>query len=167
MLRFALILALFSAIPAQASCEDIDYSIAGEFRRSDLVVLVSATGVTWLDDNRRPVKLKPPLSFGTMPGGLDPYLGAYYDVVLEKAYKGRPPRRFRIFSENTTARTPLAMHKPLLLFVKRVRAADAYLQVGDLTVDYCGNSVRADRMPQRVRAVERLAARHRKPRRKL
>ncbi|MBX3563293.1 MAG: hypothetical protein KF730_01835 [Sphingomonas sp.] len=168
MLRYLPILAAsLAAVPVSASCDDADYSVAGEFRRSDLVVLVRATGVTWLDDNRRPVKLRQPLSFGNMPGGLDPYLGAYYDVTLEKAYKGRPPRRFRIFSENTTARTPLLMGKPLLLFVTRTRTADAYVQVGDLTVDNCGNSARADRMPQRLREVARLAAQRRKPRRKL
>ena len=147
--------------PAHAYCSpDIDYSLRGEFERADIVAIVKATGLTWINENRQPTTLKPPLGLGDMPGGLDPYLGAYYQVTLEESFKGRPPRSFRIFSENTTARTPLVMGKPLLLFISREKAADEYHVAGDLTVDACGNSVRADEKPETVAAVRKLA-RHR------
>lgn len=139
--------------------EGLDYSVAGEFRRSDIVAVVRAEGVTWLDENRKPTKLKSPLALGNIPGGFDPYIGAYYSVILERAYKGNPPPKFLIFSENTSARTPLVMGKPLLLFLTRAKAGDEYVRVGDLTVDSCGNSVRADRAPKTVRLVGRLSTR--------
>jgi len=136
----------------------LDYSIRGEYRRSDIVALVRAERVIWLDKNRKPTKLKKPLTFGSIPGGLDPYIGAYYSVRLVRAIKGKVPARFRIFSENTTARTPLRLGQTLLLFISRTRVADEYRRVGDLTVDNCGNSALASRAPRVVRLVSRLAA---------
>ena len=143
---------------AWAYCsEGLDYSVSGEFRRADIVAVVRAESVTWLDENRKPTKLKGPLTLGDIPGGLDPYIGAYYSVRLERAYKGNPPPRFLIFSENTTARTPLVMGKPLLLFLTRAKAGDEYVRVGDLTVDSCGNSALADKVPQTVRLLGQLS----------
>ena len=155
----SLLLSVFSAAASAYCPPDLDYSVRGEFRRSDIVAIVRADKVTWLDENRRPTSLKRPLSLGAFPGGLDPYIGAYYSVRLERAFKGNPPSRFRIFSENTTARTPLIVGKPLLLFIARSRLADHYIRVGDLTVDNCGNSARADKVPTRVRELNRLSHR--------
>jgi hypothetical protein len=144
---------------ALAYCsEDLDYSLRGEFHRSDIVALVRVQAVTWLDENRSPTKLKQPLGLGNIPGGLDPYVGAYYSVKLVKAFKGNPHKRFRIFSENTTARTPLRIGPSLLVFLTRAKVADEYQRVGDLTVDSCGNSALAAKVPQRVRLVGRLGA---------
>lgn len=139
---------------------DLDYSVRGEFRRADIVAIVRAESVIWLDEQRRPTKLRKPLAFGNTPGGFDPYIGAYYAVRLIEAFKGNPPTRFRIFSENTTARTPLRMGKNLLLFISRSRSTDAYQRIGDLTVDNCGNSALASKAAREVRLVSRLANRH-------
>lgn len=151
---------LVTSQAALAYCPpELDYSVRGEFKRSDIVALVRAQSVTWLDENRKPTRLKPPLAIGSIPGGLDPYIGAYYEVSLVKAFKGDPPARFRIFSENTTARTPLRMGKTLLLFISRTTKADEYQRVGDLTVDYCGNSALAAKVPKRVSLVDELSRR--------
>lgn len=137
----AIALMIFGGQPALAYCPpNLDYTLKGEFVRVDFVVLVRVEKVTWLDDQRRPTKLKMPLALGNQPGGLDPYIGAYYSVRLIEAFKGNPPRTFRVFSENTSARTPLRMDKNLLLFLTRSRAANEYERVGDLTADSCGNS---------------------------
>lgn len=146
---------------ASAYCpSEVDYSIGGEFRRTDIVAVVRAESVTWLDEQRRPTKLRKHLAFGSTPGGFDPYIGAYYSVRLVKAFKGNPPHRFRIFSENTTARTPLRMNENLLLFVSRSNVADEYRRVGDLTVDNCGNSALASKAARKIRLVSRLATHH-------
>jgi hypothetical protein len=152
----ALALLVLGAEPAWAYCPpNLDYSITGEFRRADIVAIVRTERVTWLDENRRPTKLRKPLTFGNQPGGFDPYIGAYYSVRLVKAFKGHPPLTFRVFSENTTARTPLRMRPNLLLFLTRTRAADEYERVGDLTVDSCGNSSLAT--ARKVALLQRLA----------
>jgi hypothetical protein len=156
----AFVILLGASERACAYCpSEVDYSVAGEFRRSDIVALVRPNSVTWLDEHRKPTKLKPPLALGSIPGGLDPYIGAYYSVGLVRAFKGNPPRQFRIFSENTTARTPLRMGAVLLLFISRTKVADAYQRAGDLTVDVCGNSALASKARRQVRAVSRVAAR--------
>jgi hypothetical protein len=143
---------------AWAYCSpDVDYSVRAEFRRSDIIALVRAQGVTWLDENRRPTKLKRPLALGSIPGGLNPYIGAYYSVNLVRAFKGNPPRQFRIFSENTTARTPLRFGPTLLVFLTRTKVADEYQRVGDLIVDYCGNSALASKVPEEVHLVSHFA----------
>ena len=155
----AIVVLLGSSERAWAYClPDLDYSVAGEFRRSDIVALVRPESVTWLDEHRKPTRLRQPLTFGSIPGGLDPYIGAYYSVRLVRAFKGNPPIRFRIFSENTTARTPLRMHALLLLFITRTTADDEYQRVGDLTVDACGNSALAAKVPREIKLISRLAA---------
>jgi hypothetical protein len=153
----ALVLLVTGAEPAWAYCPpNLDYSISGEFRRADIVAIVRAEGVTWLDENRRPTRLRKPLTFGNHPGGFDPYIGAYYTVRLVKGFKGHPPRTFRVFSENTTARTPLRMGPNLLVFLTRTRTGDEYHRVGDLKVDSCGNSSLAT--ARKVALLQRLAA---------
>lgn len=159
VLLAGLLLLMGGSQGAWAYCSpDLDYSIRGEFQRSDIVALVRAESVTWLDENRRPTELKEPLALGNMPGGLDPYVGAYYSVTMERAFKGNPPPLFLIFSENTTARTPLVMGKSLLVFLTRASVGDEYLRVGDLTVDSCGNSGLAAEIPRTVRVVGQLSA---------
>jgi hypothetical protein len=147
-----------SSQQAWATCyPNEDYSVTAEFHRSDIVALVRAEGVVWLDENRKPTELRPPLTFGTMPGGFDPYIGAYYSVRLIKGFKGNPPNHFRIFSENTTARTPLRIGPILLLFIYRTRVADDYKNIGDLVVDNCGNSALASKVPKELSLISRLA----------
>lgn len=152
-------LPLAAALPAFAACAHADYSLRGEFRRAGIVATVVVTEEVWLDANRRPAALKPPLRPGDQPRGLDPYAGAYYTANLRRAYKGDPPRRFRIFSENTSGRTPLRLRTPLLLFITRSPSGDDYVRAGDLVVDSCGNSAVAATVPERLRRLERLARR--------
>ena len=119
---------------------DLDYSVRGELNRSDYVGIVRVVGVTWLDENRSPTKLGGNLMLGSMPGGFDPYEGANYRVIPERTFKGKASKRLIIFSENTEARTPLKMGSRYLVFLERQHVADEYRRVGDLMIDYCGNS---------------------------
>ena len=137
----------------------MDYTVKGEFNRSDIVAIVKVESVIWLDEKRLPAKLAGPLTLGNIPGAFDPYIGAYYTVSLVRAYKGLPPRRFRIFSENTEARTPLRIGPNLLLFITRVPKSDEYARAGDLTVDYCGNSILASRAHKTLQQIGRLSHR--------
>jgi hypothetical protein len=47
-----------------------------------------------------------------------------------------------IFSENTTARTPLTLGESYLVFLERQTEADENRRVCDLMIDYCGNSTK-------------------------
>ena len=114
---------------------------------------------TWLDENWRPTTLKPPLRLGSLPSGLDPYAGAYYSVELARSFKGKLPAALRIFSENTTARTPLEVGGDYLVFLKREAKGDAYVRAGDLTIDNCGNSGPWMHRRRAAQLVEKLARR--------
>ena len=92
-----------------------------------------------------------------MPGGLDPYIGAYYQVRKIDIYKGKAPARLEVFSENTTGRTPLDIGKRYLLFLERQRGRDQYVRPGDLMADACGNSRELRHASAEVRLVRRLA----------
>ena len=140
-----------------ANCApEIDRSIAGEFRSSAYVALVRVDRVAWLDESRKPVQLRMPLALGTVPGGFDPYSGAYYDARPLRMFKGRPVRSLRIWSENMEARTPLAIGKDYLVFLYRNRIRDGDDLPGDLMIDYCGNSAPAAASKPTIRVIERL-----------
>ena len=126
---------------ANAYCPPtIDYSVRGEFGRADYVGVVRVSGVTWLDEQRRPTKLAGNLMLGAIRGGLDPYSGANYSVIPVKTFKGNASKPLVIFSENTEARTPLTIGSRYLVFLERQSVADEDRRVGDLMIDYCGNS---------------------------
>jgi hypothetical protein len=116
------------------------YSVAKEFARSRYVIVGSMYRETWLGENGKPKALKGPFQSGAKrPWGFDPYAGAYYDVRVQRSFKGRAPAHLQLFSENSTARFWLKPGSSYLLFV-------AY---GDfnppmrrqLSIDTCGNSV--------------------------
>lgn len=66
----AFTLLALSAKPVLAYCPpNLDYSLRGEFRRADIVAIVKVKSVTWLDEHRRPVRLRRPLALGDQPGG--------------------------------------------------------------------------------------------------
>jgi hypothetical protein len=154
------LLLLTTAAGAGAYCDPAtDRSIRGEFRRSIWVGTVRVERVTWLGEDRRPAPLKPPLMLGSIPGGFDPYLGAYYRVKSAQIFKGSVPRRFQIFSENTSARTPLAIGRSYLVFLYRVTRSDEYQRKGDLMIDYCGNSSIDAKWTKPLAIVRRLAKR--------
>jgi hypothetical protein len=160
-LRLAIaLLTLTSATSAGANCDPaIDRSARGEFRRSVWVGTVRVDGVTWLGEDRRPAPLKKPLMLGSIPGGFDPYAGAYYSVRGIQVFKGQLSHRFRIFSENTEARTPLVVGKSYLVFLYRVTRSDDYARKDDLMIDYCGNSAIDEKWTKPLAVVRRLTKR--------
>ena len=114
------------------------YSVAEESQRAEFIVEVRSRKETWLGEEGKPAPLKPPFQNGAKrPWGFDPYVGAYYDVEVLRTYKGNPPRRLRLFSENSTARFHLWVGKTYLLFLTEASwPGDNNLY----TVDTCGNS---------------------------
>lgn len=137
----SVVAACMAAGVATAYCPpEVDYSVRGEFGRDDYVGVVRVLGVTWLDEERRPTRLHGKLMLGAIPGGFDPYSGAIYRVEPEQTFKGVAARPLTIFSENTEARTPLTVGARYLVFLERQTVADEYRRVGDLMIDYCGNS---------------------------
>ena len=112
-----LLAALLFPGAASAYCApEIDTSAKAEFARSAYVATVRVVSTTWLDENRRPARLRGPLMLGSIPGGFDPYSGANYKVEVLRLFKGRPSAFLTIFSENTEAWTPLKNGSRYLVF---------------------------------------------------
>ena len=115
------------------------YSVSHEFRRAKYVVQVRITRETWLGEDGKEKPLEPPFQNGNpKPWGFDPYMGAYYDLEVLASFKGRPPHRVRIFSENSTARFWFDVGTKHLLFLTE-ETFDPPVSTA-LTVDTCGNS---------------------------
>ncbi|HET8611211.1 MAG TPA: hypothetical protein VFL92_00415 [Sphingomonas sp.] len=115
------------------------YTVQHEFRRAEYVVKAKVLKEIWLGEDGKPKPLQPPFQNGApRPWGFDPYIGAFYDLQIEKVFKGEPPMRIRLFSENSTARFWLKVGSEQLLFITE----DTFEQpVGrQLTMDICGNS---------------------------
>lgn len=164
MKRWAGTLLLLSAAalagPVKANCDPaVDYSVKGEYRRSEFVGLVTVRSVTWLDEDRKPAPLRGPLMLGSIPGGFDPYSGALYDVSVNRAFKGRSAGRIDIFSENTEARTPLKVGARYLVFLYRQMRSNDDDRAGDRMIDYCGNSAFAAKAGRKIALLERLSRR--------
>ena len=160
MSRFAFLLLLLPAAfswpadTARAYCPpEIDYSVRGELARADYVGLIRVMGVTWLDEQRRPTRLRGKLMLGSIPGGFDPYSGAEYQVIPEHTFKGEPGRFLTIFSENTEARTPLKPGARYLVFLERQTLGDEDRRAGDLMIDYCGNSAALSRASRALSVI--------------
>jgi hypothetical protein len=95
------------------------YSVAKEFARSRFVVRARSLRETWLDENGKPTWATAPFRSGAPhPLGMDPYLGAIYELEILEVFKGAPPSRLELFSSNTTARTPLPVNGEYLLFLQ-------------------------------------------------
>lgn len=135
------------------------YSVAQEFERAKYVAVIRVTAETWLGEDGKPKALQPPFQFdGPRPWGFDPYLGAYYDVVVLTPYKGDPPRRLRLFSENTTARFWLTIGGSYLAFMHEWdQDIDGIGR--PLTLDNCGNSLPLNRAGRIRREVSLLSRR--------
>src|SRR5689334_1942626 len=137
------------AVSVRASCVGSDqtsphydpnyYSVATELRRAQYVIRAMVVRETWLGEDGKPKALEPHFQFGNpRPWGFDPYMGAWYDVDVRESLKGKPPRRLRLFSENSTARFWLIVGDELLIFVS---TQDFDAPVGNaMTMDICGNS---------------------------
>ncbi len=140
-----------------------DYSVQGEFARSEFVAVVQVTGTTWLDENRKPTRRRAPLMLGNVPGGFDPYAGAIYRARVLRLFKGHPVRSVDIFSQNTSARTPREIGERYLVFLYRVLKNDLVTdeKADNLMIDYCGNSTflnRAAKELKRVRDLSKIGA---------
>jgi hypothetical protein len=115
------------------------YSVEKEFARAKFVVRVRSLSETWLGEDGKPTWPTPPYGRGAShPMGLDPYLGAIYELEVLEVFKGSPDKKLRLFSSNTTARTPIPPPGEYLLFIQQSRGSD---EVGlQIYVDNCGNS---------------------------
>ena len=161
--RFALLLAVtLFARETSAYCIGWDktfpgyrpdyYSPAEEYERALYVIEVRALSEIWLGEDGKPAPLKRPFQDGAKrPWGFDPYVGSYYEVEVLRTYKGKPPRRFRVFSENSTARCHLWVGKKYLLFVTQVDWPES----NQHTVDNCGNSGFMDRAAKTLKYLRK------------
>lgn len=114
------------------------YSVAHEFRRSQYVVRAKVIRETWIGEDGKAKALRPPFqNRGPRPWGFDPYVGAFYDLQVKLAYKGKPPAILRVFSENTTARFWLTKGQEVLGFVSPEMFDKPIGK--QLTLDTCGN----------------------------
>ena len=132
------------------------YSVSHEFRRSKYVIRAKVIRETWLGEDAKPKPLKPPFQFHSpRPWGFDPYVGAYYDVKVEEALKGRPPAVLRLFSENSTSRFWLKPGSEWVLFVTD-ETFDELMGV-QATANTCGNMQALPKGASVLRAARQLA----------
>ena len=132
------------------------YSVSHEFRRSKYVIEARVVRETWLGEDGKEKSLQPPSqNGGPKPWGFDPYVGAYYDVEVLTPFKGGPPRRLRLFSENSTARFWFDVGSKHLLFISGETFDPP---IGNaLTVDTCGNSKPFATASGLLRSLRKLA----------
>jgi len=133
------------------------YSVAKELTRAKYVVLAKVVRETWLGEDGKPAVPKPPFQNGaSRPWGFDPYMGAYYDVDVIETFKGNPPKRLRLFSENSTARFWLDINSEVLMFVTEERFDPP---VGlKPTLDNCGNSALVKKAQATIRTLRQLTS---------
>jgi hypothetical protein len=93
-----------------------------------------------------------------VPSPDDPgfYDWTIYEVEVLKVFKGKPPHRIRLQSENTSGRFPMDRGKEYLLFVSHspvVEMAGKEKLPGDY-VDNCGHSGSIEEAGAAIRAVQ-------------
>lgn len=161
-------LALISSARAFAHCPSEGdpgwapdmYSVAKEFARSRFVVRVRSLSETWLDEDGKPTWATPPFHTGAEhPLGMDPYLGAIYELEVLETFKGRPPTKLKLFSSNSTARVPLPVNGEYLLFIQQHPGPGVDEAGLKIFVDNCGNSVAMPFAASTLREVRSLAVR--------
>lgn len=114
------------------------YSVEHEFGRSQYVVKAKVLRETWIGENGKVKPLQPPFQNGaSRPWGFDSYAGAFYDLQVETVFKGRPPLKLRVFSENSTARFWLDKGREILAFVSSEMFDKPIGK--QFTLDTCGN----------------------------
>ena len=114
------------------------YTVRREYRRSKWVIKAKVTKETWVGEDGNEKPLAPPFQNGSpRPWGFDPYAGAFYDLQIERSFKGRPPPTIRVFSENATNRFWLSKGQRILAFVS-TEEFDAPIGK-QFTLDTCGN----------------------------
>lgn len=168
VLRLAALLSAMIVVPteAHAYCVGADqthpavpyyYSVPKEFGRARFVIEGVVTNEAWIGYDGKPRRLSPPFNSreNRRRGLAAPYMGAWYDIQVTTTFKGKPPPRLRLFSENSTARFWLNKGERYLLFVTE----EAFgAPVGRaLTADTCGNSASVN--PALLRTIQALAPR--------
>jgi len=114
------------------------YSVGHEFRRAEWVIKAKVLKEVWIGDDGKEKPLAPPFqNDAPRPWGFDPYSGAFYDLKIERSFKGHPPSVIRVFSENSTGRFWLHRGEEILAFVF-TGAFEAPIGK-QLTLDTCGN----------------------------
>ena len=132
------------------------YSVSHEFSRSKYVVRATALRAIWLGYDGKEKPLQPPFHSRTAkPMGLDPYVGAYYDVKVLQVFKGNPKPELRLFSENSTGRFSLNVGSDYILFISE-DTFDRPIGV-QLTVDNCGNSAAISNARTTLHSLQRLS----------
>jgi hypothetical protein len=121
--------------PAQSACLNGVITIPGEFNSSLYVVVATPISSTHIPES----------SHGYF---LD---GDETTIRVTKVLKGPPTTSLRVFSENSSGRFPLDLHKPYILFL--------YTQDNRLMVDNCGHSGPIENSQSVLSAVQSFAAR--------
>lgn len=67
------------------------------------------------------------------PDDPDGWTGTFYTVQVDRVYRGTSPKSLVIYSENSTSRFPMELHRPYILFLTKDTEAN-------WMVDNCGNS---------------------------
>jgi hypothetical protein len=85
-----------------------------------------------------------------------------YDVEVLRAFKGQPPHRVRLLSENTSARFPMDKDKEYLLFVSHSPMVElaGKEKLPPNYVDNCGNSGALENVGATLKAVRVLSRAH-------
>ena len=76
--------------------------------------------------------------------------GTTYEMKVDEVFRGRLPKRVRVFSENSSGRFQMDRRRKYLLFV--------YTEHGRMTVDSCGNSEPLNSDSETLKTAKRLAA---------
>lgn len=135
------------------------YSIGKEFRRAKYVVRAKSLRETWLGEDGKPAWPTQPFNAGGLnPLGMDPFLGAVYELEVLEVFKGAPQRLLQIFSSNTTARVPLPVNGEYLLFIQEYKEPGVDEAGLRIWVDHCGNSAEMPFAQATLQATQVLAS---------
>jgi len=127
-------LCLASSFVTNATCLDPKLTVAKEAARAPLVVIGVATASQDVPD----------------PEDVESSIYTIYVVKVTHVFKGHVSKKsIWIFSDNTSARYPMDIGKPDLLFISQGR--------GTYFVDNCGNSGPLDEQRKEFEQVKALA----------
>jgi len=118
--------------PAVAVCLLGDYSVEAEYSRSDAII----TAVV--------------VDHVNVPLGGEDYVGTNYTVEVLEIVKGELPKQLVVYSENSSGRFPMDTGVAYLLFIAK--------DLGQYTVDNCGNSGLLRERQQVLVSVQQMAA---------
>jgi hypothetical protein len=129
-------LGLVAAMPlvVDAACMDGHPSVTSELKDSTMVVVGTAAEAHNIPDPEDP----------------EGYIYTIYVIKVSEVLKGPAPPSFWLYSENTTARYPMDLGKPHLLFVEQSPNLNY--------VSSCGNSGPMGESQRAYRAVKRVLA---------